>query len=447
MRHAVHPPSASSKDHVRVGCHRMKTYGVLDDLLANMTETEAKTPQEAIQKARDIWLNSTTQSDLDQVERLYRWALSSKKNIETRSDIHDDDSEPPQKKTKKGHCGLDRSDYISASEKFALLLCQSGRCKKAKKGLASIGFTCRLAKRVLDYPEESKESSDESSSHTDHKRQKAPCTIVDNFLTLAELERLQSVFESTTASYWASHNYAVEPPSPYFSYVLSLEQIETDGFGFIGRLIQKVLHCPILTEKFPKLPNTRYIEMWAHNRPHASGHQLHFDSDDEGRGGVRNPIISTILYIADGDDEIAGGPSMVTNQKLSDEKLASKGWMSMPKPCRLVAFDGRYLHGVVPGKGAKHGRRVTLMFAFWDDIKIRRGLGQGSARPFPKNVLPTWASQLTKPMDTDTANTDNQYTNCKTAEPIELDRVYETLEGKAWNSREMPAYDEVFQGF
>jgi len=413
-----------------------------------MTETEAKTPQEAIKKAREIWLHSTTQSDLDEVERLYRWALSSKKNIEPVSDInYASDSEPPQKKAKKGQCGLDRSDYISASEKFALLLCQSGRCKKAKKGLASIGFTCRLAKRVLDYPEESK-----ASSQTDLKRQKAPCTIVDNFLTQAELERLQSVFESTTASYWTSHNYAVEPPSPYFSYVLSLDQIETDRFGFVGRLIQKVLHCPLLTAKFPQLPNTRYIEMWAHNRPHASGHQLHFDSDDEGRGGVRNPIISTILYIADGDaDEIAGGPSMVTNQKLSDEKLASKGWMSLPRPCRLVAFDGRYLHGVVPGKGTKHGRRVTLMFAFWDDIKIRRGLGQGSARPFPKNVLPPWASKLTEPMNTNTdaakADDHNQYKNCKTTEPIELDRVYETLEGKAWNKREMPAYDEVFQGF
>eukprot|EP00984_Skeletonema_dohrnii_P008862 scaffold3303_cov93-Skeletonema_dohrnii-CCMP3373.AAC.2 len=407
-----------------------------------MTEVEERTPLEAAQKAREIWLNAKKQSDLDEVERLYRWALSSKKNIETDGN---DGSERPKKKAKQGHCGLDRSDYINASEKFALLLCQSGRCKKAKKGLASIGFTCRLAKRVLDYPDESKES-DDSSPNADHKQQKAPpCTIVDNFLSQAELERLQSVFESTTANYWTSHDYAVEPPSPYFSYVLSLEQIETNGFGFIGELIQKVLHCPQLAEKFPKLPNTRYVEMWAHNRPHASGHQLHFDSDDEGRGGVRNPIISTILYIADGDDNIAGGPSMVTNQKLSDEKLATKGWMSSPKPYRLVAFDGRYLHGVVPGKGTREGRRVTLMFAFWDDIKIRRGLGPGSARPFPKNVLPPWASQLAKPIET--GKTENQYDNCKTAEPIKLDRVYETLEGKAWNKQEMPAYDEVFQGF
>ncbi len=413
-----------------------------------MTEREAITPLEAVQKAREKWLNSTKQSDLDEVERLYRWALSSKNNTGNETN-KDDDSGPPKKKAKQGHCGLDRSDYINTSEKFALLLCQSGRCKKAKKGLASIGFTCRLAKRVLDYPEESKESDKSSAANAENKQKREPpCTIVDNFLTHSELERLQTVFQSSTANYWTSHDYAVEPPSPYFSYVLSLEQIETDGFGFIGNLIQKVLRCPLLSEKFPKLSNTRYVEMWAHNRPHASGHQLHFDSDDEGRGGIRNPIISTILYIADGDEDIAGGPSMVTNQKLTDKKLATKGWMSSPKPYRLVAFDGRYLHGVVPGKGAREGRRVTLMFAFWDDIKIRRGLGKGSARPFPKNVMPPWANQLIKPDDSHTGNAGDQYDKCKAAEPIELDRVYETLEGKAWKKEEeMPAYDEVFQGF
>ena len=139
------------------------------------------TPLEAIQKARKIWLSSTSQSELDEVELLYRWALSSKST----SDIHSEDNNnsngpPKKKKTKRGHCGLERSDYISASEKFALLLCQSGRCKKAKKGLASIGYTCRLAKCVLDYPEE---STRESGDNSNQVKEASPCTIVDNFLT------------------------------------------------------------------------------------------------------------------------------------------------------------------------------------------------------------------------------------------------------------------------
>jgi hypothetical protein len=44
-------------------------------------------------------------------------------------------------------------------------------------------------------------------------------------------------------------------------------------------------------------------QWWAHCRPHSSGHQLHFDSDDEGRGSVRNPIISTVLHLS--EDEVS----------------------------------------------------------------------------------------------------------------------------------------------
>jgi hypothetical protein len=57
-------------------------------------------------------------------------------------------------------------------------------------------------------------------------------------------------------------------------------------------------------------------------------------------------------------------------------------------------FDGRYLHGVIPGRGAaprlprdhparvagftpstsdRDARRITLMVAFWDDVKTRPG--------------------------------------------------------------------------
>jgi hypothetical protein len=118
---------------------------------------------------------------------------------------------------------------------------------------------------------------------------------------------------------------------------------------------------------FPLLSKATCVEMWAHNRPHALGHQLHFNSDNEGEGGVRNPILSTILYITGN----AGGPSLVTSQKLVHRHLATKGWMSHSKEKRLVAFDGRVLHGVVPSKGSPGDERcVTLMFAFWKKIKV-----------------------------------------------------------------------------
>ena len=395
-------------------------------------------------------------------------ALSSKSisiSTEQHNDNSDDskDGEEPKKKkirtSTAGHCGLNRQQFQQAGEKLALLLCQSGRCKKARKGLASMGYICRLSKQVLDYPndhDDTEGSSTTDATATITKQRSSICQIVDGFLSEQELKRLRTVFESPNASYWVDHNYAVEPPSPYFSWVISLKDISEDDsqIGFIGDLIRKILRCPLVNEKYPHLQSkANYVELWAHNRPNASGHQMHFDSDDEGRGGVRNPLISTILYITEQDAttnekyEPVGGPSLVTNQKLTDIRLATKGWMSHPKPQRLVTFDGRYLHGVVPGKGVQSGRRVTLMLAFWEEIKIRQGEGPGSARLFPRheNDMPEWARQLATPLD---EKNSNDYEACKETEPIKLDGIYETLDGKKWKRGSgLPSYDEVFQGF
>lgn len=447
----------------------------------DVSSTTCKSPAAAVDAARKLWLSATCQLELDEVERLYRWALSTKKSQQLlpsdyrreNGDISNNEERcdgPSKKRTKKsfddeGGCGLNREQFNQAGEKYALLLCQSGRCRKAKKGLVSMGFTCRLAQQVLDYPSDDEycksniddtTTSDIREQNVKKKQLSSPpcCQIIDGFLSKSEMERLRVVFESPTASYWTDHQYTVEPPSPYFSYVISLDQIRetkynggnNTQFGFIGQLIQKIVSCPLLNDRFPRLQsNAKFVELWAHNRPHASGHQMHFDSDDEGRGGVRNPIISTILYITEG----AGGPSLVTNQKLTDSNVATQGWVAHPRSQRLVVFDGRYLHGVVPGKGVRDGRRVTLMMAFWDDIRIRDGDGPGSARPFPTptiNVTSSWASQLVTLLPDNSNNI--SYESCVETDPIQLDTIYETLDGKPWKrGMGMPSYDEVFQGF
>ena len=132
------------------------------------------------------------------------------------------------------------------------------------------------------------------------------------------------------------------------------------------------------------------------------GHQLHFDSDDEGIGGVRNPIISTVVYLQagtlngsiskssnpkescstngeasraaaaagpqqsgaaegtrgslalqGGEGEAAagqavsafiGGPTLMTDQLLGGT-LARSGWLACPATNRLTMFDAKYLHG------------------------------------------------------------------------------------------------------
>lgn len=401
-----------------------------------MTET----PSEAVDKARNLWLSADGPESAVEIERLYRSALTSSRQSHRQPSTNGRDR--PTKKAKKGEDNdqsLTDEEYFQAGERLALLLCQSGRCRKAKKGLRSLGFTCRLAEDVLDYQSSSERNGPELEEHDES----VPCQIIDNFLPEPWLKRLGRVLLNPTSNYWTCHNYSIEPPSPYFSYIIPLGD-GMKSFGFLGKLIKRIQQCPLVLKKFPKLRNATAAEMWAHNRPHGSGHQMHFDSDDEGRGGVRNPIISCILYVSEADSEIPGGPSLVTNQKLSSVRLASRGWLAHPKARRLVAFDGRYLHGVVPGKlsESRPGRRVTLMLAFWEKIEVRSDEGPGSARKFPESFEVTWADSLRSPFE----GGDMGYEQCKQTQPIELGRVYETLEGKKWKGR-MPEYDCCFQGF
>lgn len=293
---------------------------------------------------------------------------------------------------------------------------------------------------MLDYPLEG--SLLPSSNKAD-----IPCIIIDNFLSNYEERVLSSVFHDPEASYWKDHSYKIEPPTPYFSYIIPVN--DTNNYGFVGKLAHDILHCKTLRKKFPKLKKAYFIEMWAHNRPHPSGHQCHFDSDDEGIGGVRNPLVSTIVYVS----ADSGGPSFVTSQRLEHDHLAERGYLSHPKPRRLVAFDGKVLHGVVPGKGkcpVDEGRRVTVMFAFWKHIDVRWEDNPGAARPFPLTSKHKWVNQLLfKDAETSSIkNADKIRTNMRESLPIEISCVYETLEGDSWTKdMGMPEYDQVFQGF
>jgi hypothetical protein len=452
------------------------------------------TALEQCDEARRLWLAAETEEDLREVEALYKQALNSK-TTKTKGE------QPPQKKKQKVHKGyaeLSTLDYRKAGERLSLLYCQSGRTRTAQKGLEYLGFNCRLSQQVLDYPyyatkkKKKKKNTTKTTPNAKANAAAAPCVIFDNFLQPHELHRLQRVFGDPSASYWTSHQYQVEPPSPYFSYVLPLSNKKSQSnnnnttnsnnsnnhsnkYGFMGRLAHRIATLPALVRKFPALPQANYVEVWAHNRPHASGHQLHFDSDNEGRGGViKNPIVSTILYITgetDTDDDteddtednhtIAGGPSLVTNQRLTSTQLATQGWLAHPKEQRLVAFDGTVLHGVIPGKGVQPGRRVTLMMAFWKQIDIRQGndndkSSPGAARPFPMQghnnqgqPLDEWVRDLLMTND----KTKNSFSDSAKAmtesAPIVVDTVYERLNGEPWNPKldGMPDYEQVFQGF
>jgi hypothetical protein len=418
------------------------------------------TALEHSKQARTLWLHAKTWDELEQVEALYQSALNATTTTTTTTTSHRKSNINKRSKT---YAELSPSEYRQAGEKLSLLYCQSGRTAKAKRGLDYLGFECRLAQQVLDYPMKSSTAQHHTTGPPSKKKKKLdePCVIVDNFLHPVELQHLQDTLQDPTASYWSDHDYQVEPPSPYFSYVMDLRD-RSASYGFLGDLAKQMQQLPLLLQKFPQLQNAHMVEVWAHNRPHASGHQLHFDSDDEGRGGVRNPVCSTILYLSENQD--IGGPSLVTNQRLSSTHLATKGWLAHPQPRRLVVFDGGVLHGVIPGKGvpssitpsgSKGGdggggsgsRRVTLMMAFWKEIQVRDEPTPGSARPFPRpsKNRPKWANQLLSSKKTVSSERPN---SLEVARPISLSTVYETLDGEPWTGdMGMPDYDQVFQGF
>jgi hypothetical protein len=443
---------------------KLKDLAMETDEAHSLTSPVATT-EEALKwshEARNLWLNrATCEEDLATVESLYRAALNAKKEFRALE----------RKKKRKlvtgtpalisSYAALSPSDYRKAGEWLSLLYLQSGRPQKAKPGLKYLGFTCRLAEKILNYPDNRKLSTRQLQRKKKSKNS-PPCCIMDEFLSNVQLKYLQSIFCDINADYWTHHNYAVEPPSPYFSYVLPISphKQHQGTTSFLQSLIQQIFHCEKLRQQFPLLSKARYVELWAHNRPHACGHQMHFDSDNEGKGGVRNPIISTILYLSENND--VGGPSLITNQTLQSTSLSHvHGWLAYSKPLRMVAFDGKMLHGVIPGKGVvvssndnqsqssqPQFRRVTLMLAFWKDIQTRDSILPGAARPWPKQSkdVSSWFRKLNAQRE----NHAKLFTGAspKVVDPVSIGNVYENLDGNPLPSDDaMPEYEQVFQGF
>ena len=425
------------------------------ELVASLKE-QRQEPEALCTSARRLWLTATRNADLLLAQRLYKRFL---KFADRRAAM-----------AAEKDSGITVSDcdlcFVDEQKKALLLLLAQMGTEHAEAEvramLAKEGYAARLARGILDYPTEDA-LAPLSPSGADTEA--CPCVVTDGVLPPAALRALQSVYVPPAASYWTGHEYSVEPPSPFFSYVVPIA--EAASLGPLGRLVLAVRATA--ERHFPNAPKANYGEVWAHNRPHGVGHQLHFDSDDEGRGGIRNPVLGSIFYLSGG----VGGPSLVTNQQLNDKALATKGWLCQPRANRLVVFNGKMLHGVIPGKGVaplttaadangsadEEGtsssaevacdRRVTLMVALWPDIKIRREKKAGSARPLPPpgSEGHEWlaeaigASEAVAPMsEEDLAS--------RARQPLPISRVWERADGSEWpNGAPIPHYDLVFQGF
>ena len=369
---------------------------------------------------------ASRREDLNAVERLLRAAAS----VTADKNVSENEREASSRR--------------AANVELGVLLCQEGRDTEAAALLTAMGFRYRLARGVLRYPSElggvavretkAPIGASAVGGETLNSRN-VPVRAFDGAVSPGTLARLRRVFAPDSA-FWEEHGYH-EEGCGFFSYAHDLTEsperfLSRSANASPSNLMEAVIaHVrAVASLAFPAAAEATAAEWWAHSRPHAFGHQMHFDSDDEGlparshapstngaRRAVRHPICSAVVFVNGG----IGGPTLVTDQRDDAKRLARNGWLVAPVSGRIAVFDGECLHGVVPGRGVVSSRsesnesdarrddddeeralveprRVTLMVAFWKNVEIRgtrtramsgsgtKAVGsfpRGSARPFP----------------------------------------------------------------
>jgi len=376
--------------------------------------------------AQELWNCAASQDDLAKVEAL----LVQARTI-----------------AKESNSALEVAQEPVAASKLARLLYQEGRAAEAEPLLIEHGFSHRLSTPVLCGGHASCNPAGGEGGRGRAKGRDDLLAIVDDVFPESMLAHLQALFD-VDSPFWREHNYHSKSTG-YFSYTHALDCPPSSNLDQIMHYLWK-----LAIVKFPEASRATRVEWWAHNRPHPSGHQLHFDSDNEGLGGVRNPIVTSVCYLSQG----MGGPTLITDQNVSDSTLACTGWLVHPKKNRFVVFDGQVLHGVIPGRSfnPSHGsRRVTWMVAFWESITERGSAEEGpcASRNFPVEgqTKYTWCNSLFHKKDEwreEELSFDNHKSGADDA--VSVAQVFSSVlrpgasEGEATG---MPQYDACFQGF
>jgi hypothetical protein len=137
--------------------------------------------------------------------------------------------------------------------------------------------------------------------------------------------------------------------------------------------------------------------------------------------------------------------------------------MCHPGNNRILLFDAKYLHGVIPGKGmtpAVGSRRLTFMIGFWKKICARdRGLDcPGPGQPYPdlSQTKYTWPKELAfsssskegedgLPSGATSASSATSFDQLVDVEPPPVSAVWEPVDPKRLAPK--PCYNQCFQGF
>ena len=193
---------------------------------------------------------------------------------------------------------------MTALRHLALHLCQAGRDSEAAVQLATLGYEYRLAPEVLSYalPQHSNEPSARKVEAAAAPPGKC-VWILDNALPPKLLQFMQRALEPSSP-FWSEHDYDINgTPRPYFSYLHSLQTVlsaasETTASkaschnsSMLETLLATVYKLSL--SQYPQVAEANFVEWWTHCRPHSSGHQFHFDSEDEGYVYVRATSLVT----------------------------------------------------------------------------------------------------------------------------------------------------------
>ena len=189
----------------------------------------------------------------------------------------------------KGNCKAD-PDSVAATT-LARLLYQRGADEQGNRIARNLNCSHRLAPCILRYAPAMDASSSSVNTSAACEEARRYVQAVDSAIPDDLLQHMKEAF-SQTSPFWREHKYCPSPPSPYFSYLHLIPHRPTNAL----EKILSYLH-EMACRHFPQVRGAKYVEWWAHCRPHCSGHQMHFDSDDEGRGGVRCCTSACILQV------------------------------------------------------------------------------------------------------------------------------------------------------
>ncbi len=190
--------------------------------------------------------------------------------------------------TFKVECEADPDSIVATT--LARLLYQRGADELGNTIVRKLNCSHRLAPCILHYAV-AKPSSYSIYAPAAVEDVRRYVQAVDDAIPDDMLQHMKEAF-SPTSPFWREHNYCPSPPSPYFSYLHVVTDHPTTAIENVLAYVLKMT-C----RHFPGVREAKYVEWWAHCRPHCSGHQMHFDSDDEGRGGVRCCASACILLV------------------------------------------------------------------------------------------------------------------------------------------------------